>query len=324
VEIGRYLTEKAGCDGIPAFAGAIEYIGSSGETHTVALLQAAVENEGDGWQWMLDELGRYYEQCSKTGPDYSGEAAGLSLDAAASLGWRTAQLHLALAADGDLAFAPEPFAAGELERIAYNVRREAQQAFNLLEEKLSQLPTEVVDDARRLLERRPELTSRLERLQVSGIAASKQRIHGDYHLGQVLRTRNDYVIIDFEGEPARSLAERRAKASPLKDVAGMMRSFSYAAYASLFSHAARRPAEFARLVGCARLWAGRTASAFLESYVQTAKGSSLLPVEPGDLETLLEFFVLEKTFYELRYELNNRPLWVRIPLQSLLDTGEDR
>jgi maltose alpha-D-glucosyltransferase/alpha-amylase len=322
VEIGRYLTEKAGFEGIPSFAGTIEYVGSSGETHTVALLQAAVQNEGDGWHWMLDELGRYYEQCSKAGPDSSGEAAGLSLDAAASLGWRTAELHLALAADGDdPAFAPEPLGAGELERILDNVRREAEQTFNLLEESLSRLPAEVVDDARGLLERRPELTLRLDRLQVSGIAASKQRIHGDYHLGQVLRARNDYVIIDFEGEPARPLAERRAKASPVKDVAGMMRSFSYAAYAGLFNHAARRPAEFARLLGCARLWERRTASAFLESYVETAKGSSFLPSEPGDLERLLELFVLEKTFYELRYELNNRPLWIRVPLQGLLDTG---
>jgi maltose alpha-D-glucosyltransferase/alpha-amylase len=159
---------------------------------------------------------------------------------------------------------------------------------------------------------------------VSGIAASKQRIHGDYHLGQVLRSRNDYVIIDFEGEPARPLTERRAKASPVKDVAGMIRSFSYAAYAGLFNHAARRTADFERLVSCARVWERRTASAFLESYVETARVSSFLPSAPGDLERLLELFLLEKTFYELRYELNNRPSWVRVPLQSLLDTGEGR
>jgi maltose alpha-D-glucosyltransferase / alpha-amylase len=323
VEIGRYLTEKAGFEGIPSFAGAIEYVGLNGEVHTVALLQAAVENEGDGWKWMLDELSRYYEQCSEAGPDSSGEAAGLSRDAAASLGWRTAQLHMALADGDDPAFAPEPLGAGELERILDSARREAQRGFNLLEESLSRLPIEIIDDVKRLLQRRSELTSRLGDLKVSGIFASKQRIHGDYHLGQVLRARNDYVIIDFEGETQRPLAERRAKASPVKDVAGMMRSFSYAAYAGLYNHAARRPGEFAWLLSCARFWERQTASAFLDSYIKTSRGSSFLPSEPGVLERLLELFILEKAFYELSYELNNRPLWVRVPLQSLLDLGED-
>jgi maltose alpha-D-glucosyltransferase/alpha-amylase len=273
---------------------------------------------------MLDELSRYYEQCSKYGTDASDDAAGLSLDAAATLGWRTAELHLALAAhNGDPAFAPEPLTADDLEKVLASLRQDAQSAFDLLDANLARLPAEVADDARRTLERRQRSMALLEQLELSGIAVSKQRIHGDYHLGQVLRTRNDYVIIDFEGEPARPLTERRAKASPLKDVAGMMRSFSYAAYAALFNHAARRPAEFTRLQDCARLWERRTSAAFLLNYVETAKGSRFLPSEPEKLERLLKLFVMEKTFYELRYELNNRPAWVRVPLKNLLDTAEE-
>ena len=324
VEIGQYLTET-GFDRIPLFAGAIVYIGSNGEEYTIALLQSAVENEGDGWGWMLDELGRYYEYCSEAGSDSTGEAIGLSLEAAATLGRRTAELHMALATRGDHpAFAPEPLKFDDLDRIIKSVRSDAQEAFDLLEKNISRLPQEVLDGATRALELREQVILGLNRFQTLEAEGSKIRIHGDYHLGQVLRTRNDYIIIDFEGEPGRPLVDRRAKASPLKDVAGMMRSFSYAAYTGLFNHVTRRPADFTRLLGSARLWERQTSSVFFENYRETAKGSSFLPLETTKLERLLDLFVMERTFYELRYELNNRPAWLRIPLQTILDFSDDR
>jgi maltose alpha-D-glucosyltransferase/alpha-amylase len=320
VEIGQYLTEKAGFDRIPLFAGTIEYAGSNGDAQTVALLQAAVENEGDGWQWMLEELGRYYEYCSDSGPETMIDAKGLSLESASTLGRRTAELHLALAAGhDDPAFTPEPLTAEDQTRLLDTLRSDAKEAFDLLAENMPRLPEEVSEKARSALESRQDLMKRLDGLEVLDAAVSKLRIHGDYHLGQVLRTRNDYVIIDFEGEPARSMAERRAKASPLKDVAGMLRSFSYAAYTGLFNHASRRPADFSRLLECARFWERETSAAFLESYRRTAKGASFLPADTAKLDGLLKLYLTAKTFYELRYELNNRPLWVRVPLQSILE-----
>jgi maltose alpha-D-glucosyltransferase/alpha-amylase len=279
-----------------------------------------VENEGDGWQWMLEELGRYYEHCSGAGPEAMAEAMGLALESASTLGRRTAELHIALGSGrDDPAFAPEPLTADDYARILDTLKSDARSAFDLLEENAPRLPQEAAEGAKAALERRQRVMASLNGMQVLNANASKIRIHGDYHLGQVLRTRNDYVIIDFEGEPARPMPERKAKASPLKDVAGMMRSFSYAACAGLFNHTYRRPAEFTRLLDCARYWERETASAFLAVYLETAKGAGFLPPDPEKLDLLLKLFVMEKTFYELRYELNNRPQWVRVPLQSIVD-----
>ena len=151
-------------------------------------------------------------------------------------------------------------------------------------------------------------------------AGLRTRVHGDYHLGQVLRSRGDFVILDFEGEPARSLLERRAKQSPMKDVAGMLRSFSYAAYTGLMRMLTRRPGDAERLEPWARLWEQAACSAFLRTYRLTMKaaGGSMVPVDQEAFEQLLEIYMLDKALYELMYELNNRPAWVRIPLAGIL------
>ena len=147
----------------------------------------------------------------------------------------------------------------------------------------------------------------------------RTRIHGDYHLGQVVAVKNDYVILDFEGEPSRSLAERRAKHSPLKDVAGMLRSFSYAAWSALSAYAARRPESLARLEPWAILWQRSVSGAFLRAYRATAGSAPFLPASRDGLRTVLAAYVLDKALYEVRYELNNRPDWVRIPLRGVLE-----
>ncbi|PYR57744.1 MAG: alpha-amylase, partial [Acidobacteria bacterium] len=148
---------------------------------------------------------------------------------------------------------------------------------------------------------------------------SRIRVHGDYHLGQVLWSEGDFYILDFEGEPARPLAERRVKESPLKDVAGMLRSFNYAAYAALFAHASARPAEFDRLEQWAKAWQVWTAASFLKGYLKAAADATFLPADPVQRASLLDLFLLDKAFYELNYELNNRPEWIRIPLRGILE-----
>jgi len=152
-----------------------------------------------------------------------------------------------------------------------------------------------------------------------GIDTSKIRVHGDYHLGQVLWSEGDFVIFDFEGEPARSLDERRRKQSPLKDVAGMVRSFGYAAYAGLFAFTVARPTELERLEKWARVWQLTTSAAFVRTYLETVAGAHFVPSKDTDRDALLQLFVIDKALYELNYELNNRPDWARIPLRGILD-----
>jgi maltose alpha-D-glucosyltransferase/alpha-amylase len=144
------------------------------------------------------------------------------------------------------------------------------------------------------------------------------RIHGDYHLGQVLRVKSDYVILDFEGEPARPLLERRAKQSALKDVAGMLRSFSYASYATLMSWSARHGEEIGSLEPWARFWERWSSASFLRGYREVTRGEPFVPANTADFRKLLNGFRLSKALYEVMYELNNRPAWVRIPLQGIL------
>src|SRR5262249_39029246 len=180
------------------------------------------------------------------------------------------------------------------------------------------LPETLRAQACRVLGEGPNLLDRLGRLPDAPIDAAKIRCHGDYHLGQVLRTEGDLVILDFEGEPARTIEQRRAKQSPLKDVAAMLRSFSYAASAGLFAFARYRPDEMERLLPWAELWHRWTSAAFLKEYRATAGAAVFLPADPDQFSTLLEFFTLDKAFYEVVYELNNRPDWVCIPLRGIL------
>jgi maltose alpha-D-glucosyltransferase / alpha-amylase len=193
-------------------------------------------------------------------------------------------------------------------------------AFDALRQNLSRLPAEVEEMSGLVLSRRRRVAERLGRVGDLSTSGLRTRVHGDYHLGQVLRSRGDFVILDFEGEPARSLLERRAKQSPMKDVAGMLRSFSYAAYSGLMRVLTRRPGDAEKLEPWARMWEQSVCSSFLHSYRLTmnAAGSMLVPMGAEAFEQLLEIYVLDKALYELMYELNNRPAWVRIPLAGIL------
>jgi maltose alpha-D-glucosyltransferase/alpha-amylase len=184
------------------------------------------------------------------------------------------------------------------------------------------LPDDTVEAAGLVLSRRRTIFERLREVKEAAAGGLRIRIHGDYHLGQVLRTKSDFVILDFEGEPAKPLEARRGKHSPLKDVAGMLRSFSYASAAALTRVTTRRPQDAARLEPWARIWEQAVMAEFLKAYREATGNTALLPVEPSVLENLLEACVLEKALYELLYELNNRPGWVRIPLQGILSLSQ--
>jgi maltose alpha-D-glucosyltransferase/alpha-amylase len=316
-EIGRFLTEVRPLDRVPKVAGALEYRRPGRGPITLALLQERVENQGDGWEHTLEELGRYFGRATGPLPADLGTKTDY-LEAAETLGRRTAELHLALATGtSDPAFAPEPLTEGDLEALREDVRAQGRQALTALRDNLDRLPADVGPAGRQLLETGPGVLEHLE-TGPAGATGKKVRCHGDYHLGQVLWVKNDFVILDFEGEPTRPVEERRGKQSPLKDVAGMLRSFHYAAYAGLFAATRDDPEGFGRLEPWAVLWQREVSAAFLRAYRATAGDVAFLPADPGRFAVLLDAFMLGKAFYELVYELNNRPDWVRIPLRGIL------
>jgi maltose alpha-D-glucosyltransferase/alpha-amylase len=339
-EIGSYLTEAAHFSHIAPFGGSIQYTRKGQEPSTIAMLQGLVSNEGDGWGWTLEELDRYFEASAAesfsadglpTGEQsllqlsqaqetrYARDHVGTYLDAAALLGKRTAELHLALARPTtDSAFSPESLSVNDIDELRVDLIQHAANAFDALKANVAKLPDTVLERAGLVMSRRTVVLDRLRQLATQPTDALRTRIHGDYHLGQVLRSKGDFVILDFEGEPARSLAERRTKQSPLKDVAGMLRSFSYAAFSALIKYSTRRPEDFSRLEPWAKLWEQSVSSAFLRTYCESVRGVPVIPSDPQQFAQLLEAFVIDKALYELTYELNNRPNWVVIPLTGIL------
>ena len=326
--------------------GEITITPATGEATTTAMLQKLVANEGDGWSWFLDQLAEFIESVRglPTAPDSDKptlahiaqpdprvrESCGLALDAAGLLGRRTAEMHIALATHTqDQAFCAEPFGAVDLEQDGRRVETQLAQVVAALKARLSTLDDGIGDLAVELLGRRHELSRRARNLAKIAAAGQRIRIHGDFHLGQTLRTPNaskkggesagDFVILDFEGEPARTLAERRQKQSPLKDVAGMIRSFSYAAASGLDRTLGEtRIADAAQLEAWIRCWENAVTGEFLRAYREgIAARPELLP-QREQAQVLLDAYVLEKALYELMYELNNRPHWLRIPFTGIL------
>jgi maltose alpha-D-glucosyltransferase / alpha-amylase len=325
-EIGRQLTERAGFARVPAVVGAFEHAGIGEAPATVAMMQELVESQADGWVHATDEVRRFYDAvqsrpvpptavpaCSYSmvaamdPPPAVREVVGGYLDLAERLGQRTGEMHLALASDASNPdFAAEPFLAEDLVSISTNVSAEAQRAFDALAARPELAPD--------LLARRQQVLDRIRRAPALEFTASKIRVHGDYHLGQVLWAEGDFYILDFEGEPSKPLVERRRKQSPLKDVAGMLRSFGYAAHAGLFAYTAARPDAFDHFAQWAEVWETWTTAAFLRGYFKAIDHALFVPANPAQRDELLCLFVLEKALYELNYELNNRPEWLRIPV----------
>jgi maltose alpha-D-glucosyltransferase/alpha-amylase len=233
------------------------------------------------------------------------------------LGRRTGELHLALASGTpDPAFAPEPFNAMAQRSVYQSMRATLRRILALVEKKLPDLSAKCRDEAREVLAEEKEILAREKRLLDRRTNAAKIRIHGDYHLGQLLYTGKDFVILDFEGEPARPLSERKLKRSALRDVAGMMRSFQYAAYSALWQPAMRTE-DVPFLERWADIWYRQMSSVFLQSYLQTTTDAMFIPNNSDDLQIMLEAYLLDKAVYEIGYELNNRPSWVVIPIRGI-------
>jgi maltose alpha-D-glucosyltransferase/alpha-amylase len=238
---------------------------------------------------------------------------------------RTAELHHALArTTGDPAFDPEPITEADLAQWGRKVQQDAERTLDQLASRSADLPATVQPQAELLLGLRQALAQRISACVPQRVQAAKTRYHGDYHLGQVLLTINDFVIIDFEGEPARPLHERRIKHSPLRDVAGMLRSFNYAAAVALDKSTAQRPQDRERLAPSLASWRQDMTSAFISSYRDAIHGCASYPEDEVVARQLLDLFIIEKSLYELRYELDNRPDWTRIPLAGILELVHSR
>ena len=341
LELGRRLIGRGQFPNTAPVAGALEYQNSRrGDPTTVGILHGHVQNVGDAWAYTRNSLSLYYErlmaertECPPV-PDLSllqlraeepppevTDSVGPYLVSAQLLGQRTAELHLALArGDEDAAFRPERFTLLYQRSLSQAIRNDLTRTFQLLRRRLGSLPDDVRADAGWLLGQQADILSRISRLNRRRFSALRIRTHGDYHLGQVLYTGQDFVIIDFEGEPARALSERRIKRSPIRDVAGMLRSFDYASSSVLTERIATfvHPEETASLEPWGALWQAWASAAFLKGYLETDGAERLVPDNDEDLQTLLDAFLLDKALYEVSYELNSRPDWVRIPLHGII------
>ncbi|MCX7622136.1 MAG: maltose alpha-D-glucosyltransferase, partial [Thermomicrobium sp.] len=342
LEMERVLSERLGFAHVPPLLGSLEYQPTRGEAMTLGILLGYVANEGDAWQYTLDELSGFLERAlarSAEPPSLATDAASLLeraqqstpelvyelvdtyVEAVHLLGQRTAQLHRALASVADdPAFAPEPFSMLYQRSLYQGMRSHLLQTLAQLRSQLDRLPEPVRRDAEVVLERERDIVQIYQRLLHGLLPAQRIRCHGDYHLGQVLYTGRDFVIIDFEGEPARPLSERRLKRSPLLDVAGMLRSFHYAASTTLFEQRDRGLlSDVARAEGWLRFWYGWVSAVFLQGYLGELAGTSLVPGDPAQLAVLLEAYLMDKAVYEIRYELGHRPDWLAIPLRGAFE-----
>jgi maltose alpha-D-glucosyltransferase/alpha-amylase len=330
LEIARFL-DAVGYKNTPALLGYVEYEHPETESIALAIMQKYADNQGDGWAWMLTYLDRFFDRRKSMEAPQPAEAPAISgvanrseidehaivLKRAFTLGVRTAEMHRAFATPlDDAAFEPEPTTAADVSDWSAQARETAIRALDSLERERARVPDAFGGEVDRLIADREAILERFNAPDVAG-AVSKTRYHGDYHLGQVLVVADDFLIVDFEGEPGRDLATRRRKSSPLRDVAGMLRSINYAAIAGMLGSVDARGENTSALEPLARDWERRTSQAFLEGYRDTIAGCSSYPADPAAAQALLELFILEKAFYEVSYELANRPSWLRIPLEGI-------
>jgi len=331
VEVGRFLTEVARYPNTPSLLGAVEHVAEDGTVTALAVAQEFVRNQGDGWAFTLGYLERELEEMA-LGVQSPGDGAhqeddhGIYVTLADRLGQRIAELHAAFATPtNDGAFAPERVSQQDLKAWIEGTRTQVREAFDVLARANGELPPAVREDVSALARRRDEALGLVDGLaNGNGIGSlCKTRIHGDLHLGQILRVGDDFYVIDFEGEPRKSPEERRAKQCPLRDVAGMVRSFDYAAWAALFKLAEHGMERTAAIEVHAMEWRRQATAAFLDAYRRTIEGVPSHPDNPEVADRLLDLFLLEKACYEIVYEATNRPSWLCIPVKgvsALLDS----
>lgn len=340
LELNKFLSESAKFEYIPQFVGAIEWEYGK-ETIVLGMMQEMVPNQGDGWEHMLDKLQSYNERIltheeedlpepllseSLTNPlvyenlsEENRELLDLSVaERSRLLGVRTGEMHIALASNSTHPdFKPEEFSLHYQRSLFSSLQSLVRSTYQTLRKRIKHLPPELQAEAEEVYELKNEVLRVMKRIFKTKFDVVKIRNHGDYHLGQVLFTGKDLVILDFEGEPARSFSERRLKRSPLRDVAGMIRSYHYAAYAGLTKGDQYSAEDVEILKPWAENWYHHMTGFFMQSYLDTVKGKDFIPEQEEDFAVLMETFLLEKAVYELNYELNNRPEWVIIPIRGI-------
>ncbi|HEX4169440.1 MAG TPA: putative maltokinase [Bryobacteraceae bacterium] len=341
LEIGQFLTER-GFRNTPTVLGSLAYdLKTTGESYGAGILQQFVANKGDAWAYTLQCLQGFFQRAlaSKSIPptganrqpiDEIGQAVptdiisliGPYLESAALLGKRTAEMHSALAdPNGGPDFVPEDFSAADGRALYADLVKQAVSTFELLRRRAGTLSGRLAERVGELIALEPTVMERLKAFDNQPGSAKRIRHHGDYHLGQVLFTGEDFMIIDFEGEPARPLFERRAKALALRDVAGMLRSFEYAAFAVLFGQVpgvALRSETLPVVEKWAAAWYKTAAAAYLNAYFEEAGFAAFVPKDRTERRLFLDAFLLQKALYEVAYELNNRPEWLQIPVGGIL------
>jgi maltose alpha-D-glucosyltransferase / alpha-amylase len=318
LEMGRYLTDGAGCHNTPPLLGSIEQFENDEQPTALVVIQGFVANQGDGWSFTLNHLKRVFDSILK------GEAGGAGNGAyavlAERLGVRVADLHHAFAIEsGDPAFQPEPITASDVAGWKRQIQSEAETTFGLLANSESMLPPEQHARVQSMMGQKDQILNLISGFNLEDASTlRKTRFHGDLHLGQVLVAESDFYIIDFEGEPARPFAQRRAKHSPLRDVAGILRSLNYAAWSALFDAGAGEPEKIKALEKPAADWESEASRAFMRGYKKTIEGCLSCPADAETFARLLDLFILEKALYEVRYELANRPSWLQIPVEGIM------
>ena len=327
IEMGRYLTDVAHFANTPALLGSVEIRqANGGRPSALGIMHAFVRNQGDGWTFTVNYVDRHLDESVLLTPEQisarsTKEAHTVYLNQVTQLGIRTAEMHRALCPErADAAFLPEPVKAADIAGWVKRVRAEARSALAGLRRAGRKLPSQAADMAARLLDGRSDVLDRIGGDIPQDFSAMKIRTHGDYHLGQVLVAQNDFYIIDFEGEPRRPMTERRHKDIGLRDVAGMLRSFDYAAWAAYDQTVSAHPENSGDLMHLATSWRDLAQDRFLSAYRETMLGSAAMPDSAAAAESLLRLFIIEKAFYELQYELANRPAWISIPLRGVIET----
>ena len=344
LEISRFLTNR-GFSGLPGLAGWLEYTRQNEEPCTVGILQEYVQNQGDAWEYTVSSLSRFFERVMESQdevkaavpeksllelsrvpmPPDLAEQMGFYLESTILLARRTAQMHAALASASENAlFTPEPFSTLYQRSLFQSMSSLAGRILTQLEKRITAkknpLPETTRVIAETILSRRQEIMDRFRALTNRKISALRLRCHGDFHLGQILHTGKDFVIIDFEGEPMRPVSERRIKRSPLRDVAGLLRSFHYACYFALQAEEARgmfSPKLRETMAAKAEEWRLWVSAQYLGEYLARSADAGFLPDTREEMGVLLQAYLMEKAVYELGYEMINRPEWIMIPLKGI-------
>ncbi|WP_281239712.1 MULTISPECIES: maltokinase N-terminal cap-like domain-containing protein [Flavobacterium] len=337
-EISRFLTERMNFKHSPAYTGSISIVSSDGNI-TLGLMQELVPNQGDAWKYMLEEVDRIFDNLKnkkisiKNLPqielfkrlklsdvpheiiDWAGLSIFLKIQ---TLATRTAEMHIALGSDiYETAFTPLTYNGDYSVWLKNRLTYQFQNRLNILENNLHKLDGLTLELANQFLDHKKEIRKAFLDFDWTQMKSERIRIHGDYHLGQVLVCGDDFFILDFEGEPESTIRDRKVKQPPLKDVAGMFRSFHYSIYASIFNNKDKYPFEQEELFQAGEILYKYFVGVFLNTYTEVAQGGNLNIGYKKEIDFLLKYCLLEKAIYELGYELNSRPRWSVIPLTGI-------